>query len=211
MITFHGDIDELRRLTKGIAAAEPALEKATVSALNKSIVSTRAYGVKLVARDYAVTQKAVRKELKIYRANLHRKQASIVGSGSPGIPLYQFRPTPRRVPSTKRLKSGGYSPKEGIKVMIRRGSRKVVKGAFIAETESGHIGVFKRRERGLGNWWNAFRKNRIEKMFGPSPLRILDSEHYYEKLDNYTEEIMDKNMAHEADYFLKKAGVIFNV
>lgn len=197
-----GDINELIKLTKGISLAEPTLKKATVSAVNKTIVSTRAYGVREMAKEYKVTQKQVRDELKISRASLNRLEARIVGAGSPGIPLYNFSPTPNRTPSTKRLKAGGYSPKSGIKVMIHRGIRKVVKGAFIARMQSGHVGVFKRSKDG---------QLPIDELFGPSPLRILDRPVYHDKIDKFAAETMDKNMAHEAEYYLKRAGILPNV
>ncbi len=197
-----GDINELIQLTRGIALAEPTLKKATVSAINKSIVSTRAFSVREVAKEYKITQKEVRDELKISRASINRMEARIVGSGSPGIALYKFSPTPNRIPSTVRLKSGGYSPKKGIKVMVHRGQRKVAKGAFIARMASGHVGVFKRSKEG---------KLPIDELFGPSPLRILDRPVYHDKIDKFAAETMDKNMAHEAEFYLKKAGILPNV
>lgn len=201
MIQINGNIDELCTLTKGITLAEPTLKKATVSATNKSIVSIRTFGVREVAREYKLTQKTVRSELIIVRAHIRRIEAKIIGDGSPGIPLYKFSPTPKRSPSTRRLKSGGYSPKKGIKVMIHRGQRKTVKDAFIARMDSGHVGVFKRR----------INTKRIDELFGPSPIRILDSNFYKNKIDDFAEVTMNKNMAHEAEFYLKRAGILPSV
>ena len=205
-VTFRGDINAIHRLTKDIKLSEQVAKKATVSAINKSITSTRAFAVKLVAKDYKISQKVVRDELKLVKANYSSMEAKIIGSGSPGIPLYKFAPTPKKVPSTRRLKSGGYTPKGGIKVMIRKGARKTVQGAFIAQMSSGHIGVFKRKKSGPGQAG----KQGIDELFGPSPLRILDDDRYYQQLDDFTEETMDKNYAREVDFYLKKAGVFKN-
>jgi len=202
VITFHGDIDEMRRLTRGLDSTEEAMKRATVSALNKSAVQVQSFIVGEVSQEYNVKKAAVRKELKIFKANFNTLQATIFGEGSPGIPLYQFSPTPKRVPSTRRLKSGGYAPKQGIKVMIHRGVRKVVKGAFIARMDSGHVAIFKRRS---GN------NLPIDELYGPSPMRILENPDLLQRFDDFTEEVYDKNMLHEAEYYLNKYGVFANV
>jgi len=222
MYEINGDLEEMRELTKGIAAAEPALKRATVSALNKTIVSTRAYAVKLITGDYRVKAKAVRRELIIARANFRRMVARIVGEGSPGIPLYQFYPTPKRVPSTihkqgrwlikdKAMVPGSdkYLPRGGVKVMVTKGQRKMVRGAFLARMPSGHVGLFRRKEEGTGNWWDAFSgKQKIEELYGPSPLRLLDQDRYQEPVDDFAGDELDKNMLHEATFYLKKFKVI---
>lgn len=203
---IYGDIDELEHQVKGLKVAKPAMEKALVSALNKTITSLRAEAVRMVFKEYNVKQKEIRKELKISRASPYRHKAMLRGEGSPGIPLMDFSPTPKKVPSTKRLKGGGYTPKGGIKVMVRRGQRKMVKGAFIAKMPSGHVGVFRRAVDGrLGR---RSRRPVIEERFGPSPLRIISADRYQIPLDDFAGETLDRNMAREADYFLKKFGVI---
>ncbi len=207
MIEFYGDPGEIERLTKGISLSEKQLKKATVSALNKTITSVRTFIVREVNKEYNVAQKDIRKELKLSKANYSRMEARVMGEGSPGIKLYKFSPTPKAAPSTRRLKSGAYSPKGGIKVMIHRGSRKIVKGAFIARMSSGHVGVFRRKESGIGDWWNAFSGGGIEELYGPSPLRIIDTDYYVDRMDDFTQETMDKNMAHEAEFYMKQAGV----
>ena len=200
MIEISGDYNELAKLVKGLSLGEATLKKATVSAVNKSIVSTRAYGVKQITKEYKVKAKDVRAELKINRANYRQQRASIYGAGSPGFALYDFAPTPKRTPSTRRTRRGGYTPKGGIKVMIHKGSRKTVQGAFIAKMRSGHVGVFRRKKKGDG----------IEELFGPSPLRIIDSTFYKNKIEDFAGEAMDTNLAREAIFYLKRAGVIPN-
>lgn len=224
MIEIQGDIDAMHELTRDLRLSEKVMRQATVSATNKTIVSTRAFAVKEISKEYKVTQKDIRSELRIVRANYRRMEAKIIGSGSPGVPLYKFSPTPKRVPSTihkkgksedrytwwgKQLKTKArisgtdkYLPKKGIKVMIHRGSRKVVKDAFIAKMRSGHVGVFKRVDS---------KQLPIRGLFGPSPLRIIDSDFYRDKIDEYAGQIINKNMAHEANYYLRRAGVLQDV
>lgn len=202
------DIDDARELVKGLNVGEKVLVQAVVSSLNKTIVSTRAEASRMIRVEYNVKAGAIKAELAISRASYRRQEAKILGEGSPGIPLFDFSPTPKKAPSTKRLKAGGYGPKKGIKVMIRKGDRKIVKGAFVAMMPSGHVGVFKRMESGTGNWWDAFSgKQKITELFGPSPLRILDNDRYQIPLDDFAGEAMDKNLPRELDFYMKKAGL----
>lgn len=197
---ISGDYEQLAKMVKGLSLAEPTLKKAVVSATNKTIVSTRAYAVKEVIKEYKISAKDVRSELVISRASYRKPVAKIIGSGSPGAALYKFAPTPKRTPSTKRTKIGGYTPKSGIKVMIHKGSRKTVHGAFIAKMRSGNVGVFKRRKN----------SKQIDELFGPSPLRIIDTELFKNKIDTFAGVTMDKNMLREATYYLTRAGVLPN-
>ncbi len=206
---IYGDFDELVELTRGISVAPRALRKATARALNRTAVSCRAELARMITKEYRLTQKAVKKELWISRARENRLEAAIRGEGSPGIPLKEFAPTPKRVPSTRRTGRGNYTPKVGIKVMIHRGKRKVVRGAFLARMPSGHIGVFRRT--GDNRWGVRSRRQVIEELYGPSPLRIIESDAYQIALDDYAGEVLDKNMDREATYYLKKAGVLPDV
>lgn len=223
-----GDLEELRELTKGIALAEKTLKRATVSALNKTAVSGRAWLTKAVSKEFNIKQKDVRAAITISKANYSRLRADLSGSGSPGIPLSRFAPTPRRVPSTihkegrkvvvmgkrgrplKRLRtvpgSDRYLPGAGIKVMVRRGSRKLVRGAFVATMDSGHVGVFRRAED--GRWGLRSRSQVIEELYGPSPFRILEGDEFHIPFDDFIGETLDKNMAHEADFYLRREGVL---
>ena len=208
---IYGDIEELEDMVKGIKLGEKALRNATVRAINKTATSSVHFISKLIRKDYNVKAYEIKRVLNISKANKRQAnvQAQLYGSGKPGIPLYKFAPTPSRVPSTRRTKSGGYTPKGGIKVLVTKGQRKVVADAFVAQMPNGKIGVFKERERGIGNWWNAFRsKSRIKQLYGPSPIRLIDSDHIQIPLDDFVGDTLDKNMKHEADFYLKKAGLL---
>lgn len=209
LITYYGDVDEMvgfcKRSLKQLDATEMAMIKATVSALNKSIVSTRAFMVREVSREYAIKQADVRGELFLKKSNFKKLEASVSGEGKPGIPSMKFSPTPKRVPSTLR-RGKRYLPSKGIKVMIHRGQRKVMQGAFIARMPSGHVGVFMRAADGrIGP---RSRRTTIEEKFSPSPLRMLENAEILDKLDDFTQDTYDRNMEHEAEYYLRREGLL---
>ncbi|BDD88705.1 phage tail protein [Desulfofustis limnaeus] len=221
-----GDIDELRELTKGIAVAEKALKRAVVSALNKTAVSGRAWLVKAVPKKYNLKAKDIRASITISKANFNRPQAVLFGG--PGVALMKYSPDPDTPPSTRQMEgfrvsivgrrgmrttrkrtlpgTNKYFPLRGISVEIHRGSRKVVDGAFVAKMPSGHVGVFRRAKDGRKG--KRSRRTVIEELYGPSALRILDSDADHIPFDDFIGETLDKNMAHEADYYLKKEGVL---
>ncbi len=197
-----GDIEGLERVTQGLRSAAPAMERATLSALNKTARSSRSYTVKRTAERYRVSQKALRKEIELIISRHGQRKARLRAAGSPGVPLYKFKPTPRRVPSTKRTKRGKYTPRGGISIAVRKDhARKKIKGAFVAQMRSGHIGVFRREKK---------RKLPIKELFGPSPVKMLDAEANYDALQQFSEKEMEKNIVHDANYFLRKYGVFPN-
>lgn len=202
MILLLHDKSDLESLLKALKVLPKGLEKATSRAINKTLTATRAYMVKAVREDYAVKAKDVRSELVIRRATWGNLEGSIKGSGSPGVPLIRFARM-RRVPSTKRLKSGGYAPKVGVPVLVRKDRGKgPAKGVFLARMKSGHVGAFK-RTGGLSKSGGAA----IREAYGPSPIKILASERYDERIDDFADETMQKSLQHEADFVLKQMGL----
>lgn len=212
MIEIVGDTADLQELVGGLKVGEKVLQKATISALNKTITSVRAELVRMVTAEFKVRAKDVRAEIGLSRAHARgqwvRLEAKLLGEGSPGIPLYRFGVLPRRSPSTKRLKSGDYRPLKGVSVMVRKGKRKTVTGAFVATMPSGHVGVFQRASFGSGNvgWW-ANHGRAIKELYGPSPVKMLASDRYHIPLEDFAGERFEKNMEHEADFFMQKMGL----
>ncbi|MFA7173807.1 MAG: phage tail protein [Kiritimatiellia bacterium] len=200
--TISGDLDELRRLTFGITGAKEALEKAAASATNKTATSSRAFLARSVAATYRIKVGTVKKEIKIRKASARQRtiEAALYGKGAPGIALQNFFPTPRRVPSTRRTKNGGYTPKAGIKVEVRRGNRKQITGAFVSKMGSGHIGVYQR---------SGSKQLPVKELFGPSPVNMIAAnEDISDELNAYTITQQKKNIASAAKYFLSKADIL---
>lgn len=197
MIELQADKSDIADLLRTLKVLPKGLEKAASRAINKTLTSTRAYMVKVVRADYAVRARDVRSELEIQKANWSHLTGRVYGSGSPGIPLIQFARM-KRVPSTRRLKSGGYTPKVGVPVLIRKDRGKMAaRGIFLARMKSGHVGAFKRTGEG----------RKIKETYGPSPIKILASERYDAQIDDFAGEIFEKNLQHEADFVLRKMGL----
>lgn len=107
--------------------ADKYVNQATVRALNKTATTVRAEAARKIGREYNIKIGAAKSQMWITQANRGRVKATITVSGRP-IPLVEF---------DARQVRGGVS----VKV---KGTRKVVRGAFIATMRTGHRGVFVR-------------------------------------------------------------------
>lgn len=106
-------------------AERKKVEKATVRALNKTALWVRSQTVKQVGKEKQTPKKAMRKKLKVDKAN-RKRLWSVVKLSSQWIGV-------AKLGSIKQIKMGA-----------KVGSR-MYEGAFIATMKNGHIGIFRRR------------------------------------------------------------------
>lgn len=130
---------DLRQSLRSVRAEFRALQagpiaRATVRALNKTATSVRARVGPIIRERYHVRSGTVRRRLRIERASRASKVAAIVAMDRP-IALTSFRVTWRR-----RL--------PGARVQVQRsGAAHAIPGSFIARTQAGRRGLFKRAGR----------------------------------------------------------------
>jgi len=211
MISIKVDQQALGQLLGKLENLPKGLATATSRAGNKTLTATRAEMVRLIRTRYAIKAGDVRKALvlrKMYPAQL---EGSIKGESSPGVPLLTFART-KALPSTKRTKAGGYTPKVGIPVLVRKDKgRRTVRGAFTAKMQSGHKGVFVR-----GSRWKAGRKTtksnlgqrEIVELYGPTPVKLLEASANAGHIEQFAQDSLDKNMQHEAEFYLRQQGLL---
>lgn len=119
------NIEVTGSIMQSIDAERKKVEKATVRALNKTALWVRSQTVKQVSEEKQIPKKAMRKKLRVDKAN-RKRLWSIVKLSSQWIGVAKFG-------SIKQTKIGA-----------KVGSR-MYEGAFIATMRNGHIGIFKRR------------------------------------------------------------------
>lgn len=199
LIVMKFNDGETKRLVDNLKTLPRAAEKTLARAINKSMTTTRAHMVKLVRQDYDVKAGAVRNVLAIKKANWSNPEGRIHGAGSPGVPLFGFVRGGTRAPSTKRLKRGGYRPKVGKPVRIRKNKGVMTaKGLFLARMDSGHVGAFKRDgKKRLG----------ITERYGPSPMYMLAAPRYDGVIEDFADKTLKKNLFHEAEHVLRQMGL----
>ena len=105
------------------------LRNATVRTLNDTAALAHTATSKHIRSSYTISAKAIKKALRVKKANFTAFVAEIVATGK-RIPVAAF--------NTRKNK-------KGISVQIkRRGARKTIKHAFKATMSSGHVGIWQR-------------------------------------------------------------------
>ncbi len=124
---------ELKTNAKQIAA-QVALDSAefrtaTMRSLNRAADGTKTDATRKIRETYNVQLKTLQPAFYVRKATRDTLVAVVGASGRP-LRLFGF--------SARQTKAG-------VSVSVRRGSRKTLRGAFIARMPSGHTGVFMRR------------------------------------------------------------------
>lgn len=211
MIEIRVDQRQLSDLLGQLESVPKGMAIATSRAANKVLTTTRAEMVRTIRTKYAIKAVDVRKELAIDKMYPAKLVGRIWGESSPGVPLNVFVRM-RRVPSTKRTKGGGYTPKIGIPVLVRKDKgKRIVRGAFTAKMRSGHVGAFVRGSRykqGRKTSKSQLGAREITELFGPTPVKLLGGKEVLAAIEQYANLAMDKNLRHEAEFFLQKQGLL---
>jgi hypothetical protein len=97
-------------------------------AINHTLAKTKTAASKEIRAVYNVPAKYVGRGLTVRRANRAQVYGYLIAEGKP-IPLSVFKPR---------------QTKEGVSVLIKKGNRQLIRGAFITTMSSGHSGVFAR-------------------------------------------------------------------
>lgn len=112
------------------------LRTATRDSLNRAADRTKTRASSLLRETYEIKKKDLDKAFHVRRATRDTLVAIVGARGYP-LPVYDFKPRPGDVVRPQ--------PGLGVSVSVKKGSRAVLKGSFVARMKSGHIGVFVRR------------------------------------------------------------------
>lgn len=154
--------EDLKRLTRGTKVFRQAL-KATINktARRASTAVSRQIRDKYAirARDLRARRSAGgglsnRQGIRVIRAKGQGDPEALILSAGRPLPLSNFRITPK-TPQADR----GRKRRRGVRYQVRRGERVHVRRAFVAQTKSGHVGVFMREGKD---------RLPIRQLYGPS-------------------------------------------
>ncbi len=173
--------------------ASKAVDKATVSALNRAATSARAEGVRVIREHYDVKAKDVKEDIRLIKANKNNKVA-FLRAVYRGMSLMKFRPKMTKRP--RKYKTGKVG---GTKVTVKKGARELRKHAFIQKMRSGHVGVFiKTGEK------NGQGKEKIKELFGPSAAHMLRDRRVSDAIEKKFIQQYEKEFNSKLDYFIEK-------
>ncbi|MBQ9616038.1 MAG: phage tail protein [Selenomonadaceae bacterium] len=184
------DTEELDRAVKFLEGIPGAAQKATRTALTKTMRGAQKEAIKKVTERYTIKQEKI---LPCFSQILRVSDGMTVGFRARGRvnDLAYFRHKPGSVPK-RRPPKGKYLYSQVVK-----GEGGTIAHAFLARMKSGHVGVFQREGHGASN-----ASLPIEKMAGPSTPQMLESPSVAAFIQQKMEERLAKNMEHEVNAFL---------
>lgn len=142
-------------------------------ALNRTATGMKTEVSRQIRSVLNVRAQDVNKRLSIRRAASGERSVEIV-IGARGLPLLAF---------------GARQTKKGVSVkVLRRGGRKLVRGAFIAQMKSGHRGVFVRRGK---------KSLPIDERFGEMPAQTILRPNVIADVTEKARARFERELAHE--------------
>lgn len=178
MIEIKIDPQEIDRIEKMLTTIPQGMEKATSSAINRTLQMTRTSATRKAREKYDIKAKDVRDTIKLKRAGKSNSQGAMISRGTP-IPLMKFKVNPSK-PNPARKKPVFASVKK---------SGGSIKSAFVTSFDSGHAGVFERV--GISRF-------PIKEFYGPSSPQMIGEQSIIEELEDEAQEIMLRRLSHEA-------------
>ncbi|MDZ4678410.1 MAG: phage tail protein [Oligoflexia bacterium] len=187
MIEVSFDTAKLKDLLQ--AKAVTVIKKASVHAINTTMISLRTRVKKRLSDELGLKQKDISKRLNVVKAT----QTRAVGTlriFDKGFPLVQF--TPRKV--TIQTSRG---PRKGVSVLIG-GVRQVVPTGFLITLKSGKKGIFER----VGN-----ERLPIRQLFSSALEEQLKKGSLLTELNDYMLDGFRKNFERDFEFYSKREGV----
>lgn len=145
-VSVEQAVKDIRREFKDLTNAE--FDIGVSRAINHTLSKARTSAGREIRSVYNIAAKDVNKAFTMKRANKTQLYALLIASGKP-LPLRSFKPR---------------QTKEGVSVLIKKGSRQLIKSAFLTTMASGYTGVFARGTYKQGGY--NFRHQRITEAGG---------------------------------------------
>ncbi len=186
---------QLARVKEVLALVPGGMQLACQRAANKTVKSLKVAAKKAIRDEYNIKSSDLERQFSIVQASKWNPFAELHATGSRSISLSHFNPRARTVTAETKTRSGSTArvKRKGVSVKVKKtGGRKLVKGGF--QLKAGAI--MKR----VGD-----SRLPLAKLYGPSPLRMLEESSVQSHLGYIAEELMEKNLEHEATHILRQA------
>lgn len=179
------NLDKARRLLSGI---KNGVERATSSAINRSITTIKKDLKKDVTTNYAITSTEVEKTLSVKKANF-KTPIGYIRAKSPRLSLYKFFKT-KKADGTLLVR---VKKREKRKAVV--GKTNLYGRPFLATMKNGHRGIFQRKGKN--------RKSTIQDLKTVAIPQMLGTETVQEYVEDKAPKILEKNLDREIDRILK--------
>jgi len=177
-----------------LAAAYP---KAAASALTKMANQTKTKASSQIRSRFNLKARDVGQNMSVVNATWTKPESQVRASGKM-IPLYEFSPVPDE--------PGRPLPTSGVSVMIVKGQRKVLRGAFIVRYKiSGHKAVVERLGKTRFPIGSLLPTPSYREMKGMSVQQMFGTKTVLASLKAFVDEKLRDIFLHEIEYFQTKS------
>jgi len=173
------DVPKIKEAISLLDKTGKVVPRATAAALNRAIDSARTEAVRGMRETYTAKYGGLRKEIKVKRASSSRLESE-AGNKGHNLPLLQFRTSPTKPPRRQ---------PSSLTAMVRKGGKKPIPGAFVANLGKYGPGVFRRT--------GPQRRAPAEQLYGPGVPIMLGEKGITARVMNKAHDTMGKRLDHE--------------
>lgn len=179
--------ETMARAEKLLAGIPKGAERAFSNAINRGLTHAKAQAFKEVRQVYSVNQGALNSATatRIQKASTGSIAGYVLFSGVK-IPLYQFNVSSKVPKKSQHIKAG-----------LLKGSWKEFDHAFIAQMNSGHIGIFERDGK---------KRLPVSEIMGLSGAQMIQKEAVEDKLSDEAQKKVEERIEHEINRILNGYG-----
>lgn len=186
-----------------LAGVEKADEKVLKPALARGLMAARTMASKKVRETYFISARDFKDRSSWDYKKPETTGDEIVGSidySGFAIPLYKFKATP---------KSPTFG-KKAVSVQVKRGTGGKSRHAFVAQMQSGHLGIFHRINKYSDKKRNQENKTKhnqmIEERYGPSVPKMIGNDKVIQAVEERVNEVINQRIEHEIERLLNQYG-----
>lgn len=179
--------EAIERAQTLLAGVPKGSERAFSNAINRALTHSKTKAFQEARKVYAVKQGDLNSETvtRIQKASTGNIVGYVLFSGVK-IPLFRFNVSRSAAKKTKHIKAG-----------LMKGSWTAFEDAFIAQMNSGHIGIFERETA---------KRLPIKEFMGLSGAQMVQNEVVMDQLSKEAQEKVNERVMHEIDRILNGYG-----
>lgn len=160
------------------------IHKAKGAAIGRAAQTAISETSKSIRQGYTIKAKDIKQSMRLRKT----KEAAYLKIREYSLALSKYG-SPRGTARPRKYKTGKYG---GVKVTVKKGSRKLRHKAFIASMRSGHTGIFVRSKKFTKN-----NKQKLLQLYGPSAFMLITDTHSMNVMQRAYELAYEKRYTHE--------------
>jgi small nuclear ribonucleoprotein (snRNP)-like protein len=209
-ISVQLDEMDVKRVVWALQGVKNGARTAIMRSVNKSLTGVKTDMAKETTKVLNLTQKRVKKDISVKKANKARL-SGVVSSSGRQVNLMQYKAKERKKGvSVKVLKTGGRKMIPGAFIFVGQNQNKLVGWRKKTKQNAGYIGT-KRKTRSDAAYAampDKYRKP-VEALYGPRIQDITARPEIMKKIENQAGVRLQKELAHQTEHLLRKQRGVF--